>query len=788
MRVSLRRAVYFVVFAVLFLVLVTIHVSLDPTVSLAAYFKSLRQGDPYSAASFRQSDLAVRDRIHYKNKKDRLFESFVASKASPIRRAKLNAHGSVDLDQWTRLPLNERCNLFFKHWKRENPNWSFSKFEKQFDKSIVNKRGFFNSHHNKLRDARNNLNQPNPLEITQEDNDTINDKFEQTVQTTIESEQQMIQTTSLIRVFGKCFVDNVGKDVVNKDYPLYEDLLKKFFPFFTRNLPTFERFDGVVAESKFPGDDVPVYSKERDNLMEYNKLHSHGRGILLSASNKHSRDVIKLVRVLRALNNRLPIQIVHKGDITGKNRDYIVASAQSNIEDLLDSSLSISYEKIFPELNLKEEFARFGSEFPKQEIWFVDIRKTIEKPFKYDFTGYANKLLALYFTSFKEVLLMDTDAVPFLSPEKLLEVEEYVHNGGAYFFRDRTLRDHNDFLETNYFANLMPTLAENSMEQLFEIPTVTKHTLENAYMVGWRHLQEAGVVAIDKTRHLLGIAMTLPLTLWKEPISSSIWGDKELYWLALSIAGDEDYHFNENGAASVGEITQNPSYKYYSGSRARELCSTHPGHVNKHGELLWINSGFSFCKKNGHFRDRNKFPYSEMEAHELQQLFDLPLQIKHAVVPPELPVLRPNGGAVDDTEEVAMIQSWKSRPQDMDEINYNVKDSSKVVNQIKDWNPQKGWVKSNICASYLYCAYDLVDSYLSPASSLAAAFHHRPGLDNKNTDAGRFYAFSEERVNMFMYLSKIWTTGTTRFKMPSKEDTEKKLADEKRLLKQHKKE
>ena len=46
-----------------------------------------------------------------------------------------------------------------------------------------------------------------------------------------------------------------------------------------------------------------------------------------------------------------------------------------------------------------------------------------------------------------------------------------------------------------------------------------------------------------------------PLCLWTEPINSSVWGDKDLFWSSLSCAADENYEFNEYSAASVGERT-----------------------------------------------------------------------------------------------------------------------------------------------------------------------------------------------------------------------------------------
>ena len=78
------------------------------------------------------------------------------------------------------------------------------------------------------------------------------------------------------------------------------------------------------------------------------------------------------------------------------------------------------------------------------------------------------------------------------------------------------------------------------------VEPVTAHTLNNPYMKGWRHCQEAGLVMLDRKRHFRSLLTLFPLSIWKEPIKSLIWGDKEMYWLAMSIAGDEDYTLNHH--------------------------------------------------------------------------------------------------------------------------------------------------------------------------------------------------------------------------------------------------
>lgn len=732
--------------------------------------------DRYSIGWFRESDLSIRRELHYSNKQDHIFEDFVQLDQSKIKQVKQNSsirrrfgskeETTYDFNEWEQLPIGEQCDAFFNHWRQKNPDWKYNK-DLNYDKSITDKDFFFRLQRDRLKEQRKSAKKPNPDFITVEDNNAIEEEYKRIVDMTKATQRNMVETTQLIRLFGKCFLE---KNI--KDADLYEDLAKRFFPYINGKLPTFE--NAITGESVVDGyvGATKPYEFGKDHLFEYMQDNSNGKGILISASNRHTRDLIKLIRLLRGLNNKLPIQIVHKGDITAKNRDFLKMAASHEVEDFLDESLATEYKTIYPEINLQDPKAikeTYGSDFPKQDLWFVNIKETIDNSYKYDFPGYANKLLALFFCSFKDVLLFDADTIPLIEPAEFFSMREYTSKG-AYFFRDRSLRDFNDYVETNYFANLMPTRAQNSMEQLFKIPVVTAHTLNNTYMTGWRHLQESGVVAIDKSKHFLGILMTLTISVWREPVRSSIWGDKELYWIAFSAAGDENYVFNENEAASVGELQVSRDLISYNNSKTREVCSTHPGHVGADGQLLWVNSGFNYCKKNGHFRDRNKFPYTNMNNNDLKSLFDNPLQITHAIVPPSLPNLRALGEEIDNTKEIEFKKYWKVRPKDVDEINEYVTDVQQIINQIDGWNPQKGWVKTSICSGYMYCAFDIVDDY----SPFHEVFGPKLGfLDYEQAiskfspgqDKGKFFEFSKEKVNYYKFLSKVWVTGSTKFKL-----------------------
>lgn len=192
--------------------------------------------------------------------------------------------------------------------------------------------------------------------------------------------------------------------------------------------------------------------------------------------------------------------------------------------------------------------------------------------------------------------MLDADVVPLVSPAELLTFQEYTKSG-AYFFQDRSLLDKNYGIETNYLAKLMPH-ASSTLDMAMGIPPVSDKTMANLYMWGWRHMQDAGVMMFNKKHHFKTLVPLVALSLWKEPLQSCFL-DKELYWLAMAVTGDDEYTPNDFGAASIGVQVSKPEMKLFRGSLSNEVCSTHVGHLTPQGRLLWMNSGFSYCKRNG---------------------------------------------------------------------------------------------------------------------------------------------------------------------------------------------
>lgn len=649
-------------------------------------------------------------------------------------------------------PMYEKCRLFLESFVKAEPDWSFPIYANDaYNKDVDKMANFINreSKHVLLKKKRKGDDQT----LKTLDRNALKNNFFELCDRTLKTDQAMADAIQLFRVYANCYFLNDSLDATLVDLDLFNTLSRKFFPYLRFNFPLFEIYnaskpiDESLAEVVKFNNGLPEFAqntftgnvlspKNDENLMQFYYNTINGRGIVLTATARHTKDIVRLIRVLRALNNELPIQIVYRGQLSNRSKKAILKSAFEDFKDLNSSSLNL--ETILPHIDLIRDAEMYDIAYPKQQVSFMNLKPLVSD--NSHFQGYNNKVLALLFSSFQETILLDADTVPLLSLVAFFESPEYLETR-TMFFKDRSLRDTNDYLETNFYKKLMPMDDRvNSLDKLLGLPLIDHSVFhDNNYMRGFRHYQEAGAVVIDKKMHFKGLLMTLPLSVWKEPVKTSVWGDKEFYWLGLLMSGDSNFKFNKYESAAVGTMSPDSHKSYRFGQY--ELCSSHPGHVNSQGELMWINSGFSFCKKNNFYRDKDRYPFSKLSSDEIADMYKNPVKITHALVPPSLPDIRSVDSSRDNDfeKEVTFLKSWKTRDPDIDEIeDYGIK---KEFTPKLDYYPQKGWVKSAICQGYQYCAYDEIQSY------------------GKGTQKGTVFKFDQETVNKFDYLSKIWITG-----------------------------
>lgn len=506
------------------------------------------------------------------------------------------------------LPLADKCEAYFDELSRSDEYWEMSDLSNmEYNTGVLNPHEYFEFKLGGLkqeyaREGRN-VDDINTAEITKDLNARLAmNSF---------VEKRLIDSVSHLRVYGTCYI-------VPEESARYQkcfEVESRLFPWFTFESPVFERWDGTIV-NEFPrisryynyeGEGDPNFKPKTSNcpLAEF-RNQFNGKGIVLSIDDRLIPEALKFVKHLRFLKNELPVQFIHKGDLSEESKEKLIKAARFNIV-VKDTTTVRDY---------------------KQEIWFVDTKRCIQEDHFDKFHSFRNKWLAALFNSFEEMILMDTDVVTFMPPLNYFKLSGY-RDTGAYFFRDRETEFQNVQLTNDLIHRLMP----KDLETLFfGIPQVTELTWDRKYFKERLfHYMESGVVPMNRKTHLLGLLIATQLQFW-DPIASAVHGDKELFWLGQSFAGDENYYFNPNPAAAIGAVKKD-EYKI-----ANVIIGTQPAHIAPDNEtVFWVNSGLETCKKHSWDVDfENKFRLAkDFETKEaLKEYYMSPLDIQAAIIPP----------------------------------------------------------------------------------------------------------------------------------------------------------
>ncbi|KAH3668624.1 hypothetical protein OGAPHI_002378 [Ogataea philodendri] len=526
----------------------------------------------------------------------------------------------------------------------------------------------------------------------------------------------MVQNTKHLGIYTHCFLSNTNEETVEAYKKLigqYPDIESRVFPYISRKLPVFVRWTGEqitgpptmamylkgasqdpalaqISKSKLnvtePEDNDEI-SHEFPYFLHYKTL-VNGKGVVISGSDKFLDDNLALIRNLRALGNRLPIQIVHRGDLSIESQWKIIEQARKD---------SVYYPR--KEYNQLKQLGldEFDPSFPRQEVWFVNISRAMNPQYALEFPLFYNKLLAYLFNSFQDIVLLDSDVVLFRRPEQFFQLSQY-QSSQSVFFRDRNLimRVNDGFID--FLKRLLPKGLDT---KIFDVKRATYKTLGSRYFtLEFGHYMESGVVAIQRPKYWNGMFTTIYLALLK-PIHENVWGDKELFWIGQSVAGNEDYMFNDYWSAAIGTLTPAEQRAPF---KSQELCSTHPGHISSDDDrLLWINSGILNCRRTETYEkdfDVYNATLGFETKEQLLQHYKSPLNIEHAIIPPD---------------SMHWVESFDT-PRE----------------------PRQGYIKQYNCAAYLWCAYDKIGGSEFP--------EHQ----------GRIFKFETADTVLFDYIGRVY--------------------------------
>ncbi|ODV95593.1 hypothetical protein PACTADRAFT_50293 [Pachysolen tannophilus NRRL Y-2460] len=585
-------------------------------------------------------------------------------------------YANINANNFLEQPLNLKCDEYFNQLYLTNPDWKtdydLGGLEYSNDQYHTESNFFYEKIKTQLKEEyERDGKDPKTISPSQ-----INKILEEKYSANKKIEETITDSVTSIRIFGKCYLQN---DLSTKKCTNMEERL---FPFLSLKLPTFTRWTGEEIVN-----DIPIMSQYIDTQqpidpnIEFNAQKScflqnyqnkmNGKGIAISMGDQLLEEALNLMRVLRYHRNQLPIQFVHKGDLSNEVVASLINAARN---DIIIGNYKIDHSP--------------------QEIWFVDAIECFPGNYRDKFITYFNKWLAILFNSFEEVVLMDTDAVPYVPITDFFELEGYKKNG-AYFFRDRENFEKIHTGDTALYLKLMPSIYETLS---FKINQVTDYTLEKNifFKENIRHVMESGVVLMNKKRHLTGLLTAMSLQFWF-PTAAPSYGDKELYWLGFSIAGDEDYTFNVNPCGNVGKADTH-TYKI-----ANQIKGIQPAHVSPDNHtLLWTNSGVRNCKKNTWEEDWEAVKEEFKTVDDLKNFYLSPIEIEAVIIPPN--------GMYD------------------------------FPNKINE--PTKGWMPlyTEGCDGYFWYAYDKVGGPNDP----------------KDITTGKFIQYTADEAKEYSRISHLW--------------------------------
>lgn len=658
-----------------------------------------------------------------------------------IERSDLISHYSVLLEKYgsdfsTQYTQDEKCMLYFNELHVQDPDWSIKDVEKS---------QYLEEKKQELRDAKKRQKQENWEEISEDELAAILKAYEAYREVI---NVQTVDAMTHLRVFNKCFIEEetftvdfagmtqalakkfegftayifdkmqratarlrnevadssaVAEDGYNA---MCSDIESRLVPWFTKQHPVFERWDGTVADglpdmaayNKKHGTEIAAKSTATSGSQCYLKNLKesiNGRGIVVSVGDVHLQYMIAFIGMLRVLNNKLPIQVVYNDDLSATTKQKFIEAARGSAStNKFISSLNKKYSRL---LSVHE----INTSYPPQELWFVDVHRSITPKYQDKFPSYSGKYLATFFNSFDEMLLVDADSVPFVEPNDFFNTTAY-RTTETIFFKDRLSIFENEKPRVELFRKLMPTLED---EVMFGIHPATGKTFDNRFFAHNKvHLMESGIVGLRRSTHFMGIVAGIQLNFW-DVTREVIFGDKESYWLGLSLVGDENYEFNRHGAGAIAEDKTGITYDERDSRYLMKICSVQPAHISgdDNSTLLWINSAFQKCKRDATDQDilLTKFSkkFGKGNTEDLKTYYRTPIHILGVLIPPAAEII--NGR-----------------------------------------NLRKGWAMAHECGGFRYCALD----------------KYRVG-DARSRDIGTFVEFDESLQSLYDYYGQVWVHG-----------------------------
>lgn len=509
----------------------------------------------------------------------------------------------VGLQDLEHLGLNERCNQFFEKLSQSNDFKDFDWFNSNLkDVKIVPKLKTYLEQKKIDQNAKGE-------KITNDNVKEWEKDYNQNFSQDKVYMSKLVDFISNLRIYGTCYIENnlfkeitgskkaynlfwedeANKELANSNtFQISNELEIRLFPWITKIYPVFKHGlkqlgVGIPEISSSDNDDQDYNSK---SSFLYNYKHGlNGEGIVIPVyDNADIKYLLKLAKVLRFVGNKLPIQIVHKGEIDelDETKIYEAFTKEFDVDEFFHSetidSLPLGYD----------------TALTKQDIYFVNIKMSISENYSSRLNRVSFKNFALLFSSFRKAMLLDASVLPFQRLTQILQSDKFT-SSGSYFFPNLRLSSPARLNEVEFFKDLLPNKVD---EHFFGIPKTSQDFISGSrfFTSHFAQVVNGDVMVIDKRDNFLGLLLSLSFSYLPLNFETTLI-QNEFTWLGLLLAGEPDVYIHEIPTSLVGTFTDDPNRRIKL-SASKEICSTHKGVFDvDNSTLLYISGGAYNCDK-----------------------------------------------------------------------------------------------------------------------------------------------------------------------------------------------
>lgn len=421
----------------------------------------------------------------------------------------------------SRLSQEQKCNKFFKNLKNYQPQ-GIAKSLQEFDYNLYDKKNYLSD---TIKAAKFQLADQN-IKFTEDVKEQIKLDYFRSIKKLSSFENDLLKDFNVMRIHASC---NQLVDLSKFDQKLYPWL----------NSP--------LQNSTGKGIVIPV----------------------LPVKNNYMRDqqIIKLIKTLRILKNKLPVQLVYFGDTM--NQEPVNNAATEEIlvpESYTNSSTPFDY--------------------PKQDIKFIDIKQSIDRKYHHKVNANFIYSASLIFNTFEEIILLSHQTIPLTDPEKLFENEDYVKTGTMFFKNPALLstkprKPKNGYNEVNLLIQSL--LPHDKDVETFELIKPNSDAVNRILNQGFQKFVDPSMMVINKAKCLDGLLIATNLQFINllngrfHNFQSEL--NPDFIWLGQEIAGQHETNFNNNYAVAGGVLTPPLSKDRKLLNQSEELCSSSWGQI-----------------------------------------------------------------------------------------------------------------------------------------------------------------------------------------------------------------